>query len=510
MSKLIIKIISVFLFSTFVMTFIISCSTISSGKKYTLAKMDREKHLIEPNKVIDVQNTLDYLDIINPTNAFRVVLNSGYFPYLQEVGRPEVAIFITAKMNSNTEPDASLIWERVYLNSEAEGTHLVINKDSFLPRKDITILPSILYTGQEITISIRVIEMDQEDNARMQELVAVAAAAASTFQPQYAGAISIFQNVLNYIISNNADDIEFQYDFLLSQSLNPVHYKKTKTVAGAKKVNNFNAFDMVLNPRIGTYAVIKTEHRKRPIIPYGYADFAQNGLRYGLAEILKFGSLGILNWPTWCYYTSLCNHMDIKEQDDLYHRILGRPFAPVHDSFIPPAYNKKGLLESKGDQDGIFKIVGNNLKLEHINEDLDYEDQAYLLFSIVPDVTGIAVESLQKLKGLGDIVKQLNIRTGQLSSTDLKINLEPVLTAIEGYTAEIDIREQCTARINTAEKENIETVKIACTGLVNEIQGTSKSVQLAKKNAINDIESLAARRLKHLAKLEAESKKKLN
>ena len=483
----------VLLFTAFVMSFLISCSTISSGKKYTLAKVNRDKQLIEPHRLLKDSN-LDLLDEVNPTDVLSIVMHSGYLPYLHEVGRPEVAIFVSAKIRAKDKPLEELLWERVYLNSEADGSFLVVNKDSFLPRKDITLLPAIIYDGQEILISIRIIEMDQADNERMKSLVAVAAAAASTFQPEAAGAISVFQNILNFIIENNADDIEFQYDFTLAESLGPFHYYKGK-----------QKFDMVLNPRINTYALIKTEHRERPIIPYGYADSAQNGLRYGVAEILKFGTLGILNWSMWCDYVFPCKHMDIKDQDDLYHAILGRPFAPVRDSFVPPIYNEKRLLTTTGDIPGIFEIVGNNIKVKNNEQLFDYEDQAYLIFSVLPDTQGVDITTLQKIAKEKKFIENLQLNTTQLSPADFKKHLDPILKAVEGFVAERNIREQCTARINKAETpEAIEVVRKECEKLVAEVPNPkpkSRTVELAMENTTRDINSLAERRLEFLQNL---------
>ncbi|RLA20194.1 MAG: hypothetical protein DRQ62_10870, partial [Gammaproteobacteria bacterium] len=279
---------------------LIACSTLSAGKKYTLAKVDRDKRLIEPNKIFAQPEQSDLLDKLNPTDVLSLVLNSGCLPYLQEVGRPEVVIFVSTKIRQKNRPDEELLWEKVYLNSEDPDGYSVVNKDSCLPKKDIVVLPPIIYDNQDILVSIRIIEMDSADNARINAMVSTAASVAATFQPQYAGAVSVFQSVLNLIIANNADDIEFQYDFTLSESKGPVMYNNNiSDNNNAADITN-DSYDMVLNPRISKYAIIKTEHRARQIIPFGYADITQNGIRFGGAETLKFATLGILNWTMWC------------------------------------------------------------------------------------------------------------------------------------------------------------------------------------------------------------------
>ena len=479
------------LFVQFIICSVISCSTLSAGKKYTLAKVNREKQLIEPHRVFENPNQSDLLDKVNPTDVLSLVLNSGCLPYLQEVGRPEVAIFITTKIRQKDKPNEEVLWEKVYLNSEDSDGFSVINKDSCLPKKDIVILPPIIYDNQDILVSIRIIEMDSADNDRMNAMVSTAASVAATFQPQYAGAISIFQSVLNLIIANNADDIEFQYDFTLSESRGPVTYAVDEL------------YDMVLNPRVGKYAIIKTEHRARQIIPFGYADITQSGIRYGGAEILKFASLGILNWPVWCDHFNGCDYMDLKDPDDIYHKILGRPFAPERDAFIPPSFTSD-YLSFQGDNIGNFEVIGDNIKIRQGNELFNFERQAYLIFSVVAGNVGLDVATLQTVANQKKLIATLNINTAQLGDVALKQHLEPVLNSVQVFTAKKQIREECTAGINNSEtKDQLIAVQQDCAQQIEEVKKNiypsgGNAMKLALKSTLNHINSLAKRQLESL------------
>lgn len=55
--------------------------------------------------------------------------------------------------------------------SESQNAQLVMNKDSNLPKLDIEILPGIEYNGENLTLELRVIELDQDDNDRMKSII---------------------------------------------------------------------------------------------------------------------------------------------------------------------------------------------------------------------------------------------------------------------------------------------------------------------------------------------------
>ena len=60
--------------------------------------------------------------------------------------------------------------------------------------------------------------------------------------------------------------------------------------------------DMLLSPRIARYVIIKTEHEDRLNLPSTYWGFVGEGLRYTVSEVLRFGTLNLLNWPCWKKY----------------------------------------------------------------------------------------------------------------------------------------------------------------------------------------------------------------
>jgi hypothetical protein len=310
------------------------CTTLSAGSRYTLAKMNRDGALIEGRRVIEDPNGSDDYDQIAPRKTIGVKLNSGFVRYLQSIQRPEIAIFVKAVVREPNKPDEGVLWEKVYLASEDEKAHIVLNKNSAFPRSDIYVLPPISYYGQDITIQLRVIEIDKDDNARIKTLLSAAAATTAEFKPEAAVAISVVQTVLNFLVANNADDIEFSYDIQISRDIGDI-------VRSAEAGAPAGTLDLALSPRAATYVAIKTEHKDRMNLPSDYIQVTTSGVRYALAQVLKIGTLGILNWPMF------------NPDEDRYLWIMGRPFAVDFDSWAPPVFANGRLIVNEDGQQPI-------------------------------------------------------------------------------------------------------------------------------------------------------------
>lgn len=418
-----------------------SCNTLSAGRKYTLAKVDRDWSLVEPHRLLE-QRSDDMLDEVNPTGNWGLTMNGGFLPFLDSIDRPEVVIFVSVRIREPDEAEHSLLWEHVYLNSEEESEHIALNKNSFLPRDDIALLPPIVYEGQDVFVKIRVIELDQADNQRALQLVNTAASAAATFEPDLGATASVFQTALTYLIENNSDDIEFQYDFALSATPGPIAYGD-------------QTFDNVFNPRVGKYVVIKTEHRDRLRSADGKLDAVGSGLRYGAAEVLKFGTLGLVNWVSgWIYPVD-------KDSDggqwDFYHWLFQYPMRVGPDSWLAPQWRGRHLYCQHDVNDlvdwwdpensGAFhqlSVRGNRIvsgppddHSEHL-----FEQQGYMVFSIVAANNGVDVKTLSDLAQQKRIVDNLAINTSQLSADDAAEHMRLMTKALENYAYERGIRKE--------------------------------------------------------------------
>ncbi|MEM7232078.1 MAG: hypothetical protein AAF517_07890, partial [Planctomycetota bacterium] len=455
------------------------CNTLASGRKYTLAKVDRDFRLVEPHRLLE-QLEEDRLDEVNPTGNWGITLNGGFLPYLDAVENPEVVIFVSVRIREQDEPEDSLLWEKVYLNSELEDDRVAMNKDSFLPRDDIPLLPPIVYEGQDIFVQIRVIELDQDDNERTRQLVSTAASAAVAFRPETGIAVSVFQTALTFLTENNADDIEFQYDFALSQSPGPIRY-------GGRE------YDNVLNPRVGKYAVVKTEHRHRTNLPQGYLPTAHHGLRFFGAEVLKWGTLGVLNWSTaWA-----------GSDTDWYHWLLQYPLTIPEDSWRAPTWAPKSDPHLKCHDRDTLCLIGGRLFGKPPTEETQqselhtYEDQGYLIFSINHANNGVDVKSLSELAKQQKIVEQLTLATGQLATDQSAKLMGFMTTALENLAKERSLRKKYLADLSKVDKEDVGQIEEVEQRYQNELE----TLQLSSTNQQSEL----SRFIEERAKLRASS-----
>ena len=306
------------------------CAELSAGRQYTMAKVDADQARLMPVTTVvhDGDGAGESGDYDRPVGThLGIVLSGGYLRYLSAVDRPEVLIYARVKIFPKDLNGPPLIWERIYLQTEDESEQLLLNEDSFLPRRDIPILPAFRYEGQDVVVSLRIVELDQDDNERLRKLVSTAAATAASFAPQTAPTISAAQAVMNFIVANNADDIEFQYDFAISPSGETLTLPADGKYGGTKKV------ETVLQPRVTTYVVVKTEHRDRLVFPPTWFGMVDESVRYTLAQGLKVGTLGLLNWKVW-------NIFGADPEGDAYLRLLGSPFEAAPTSWCIPEWDR--------------------------------------------------------------------------------------------------------------------------------------------------------------------------
>ncbi|QDU65018.1 hypothetical protein [Engelhardtia mirabilis] len=424
-----------------------SCSTLPAGSKYTLSKVGRDMRLYEPRLVLETEDQTDNLDKVDPTGNWGITLNGGFIPYLESVNRPEVVLFVRCLIRPNDDAEPSVLWESVHLDSEADGQNMVLNKRSYLPREDIPILPPIVYSGEDVIVQIRLIEIDSEDNARVNELISAASTAAATFQPVSAGAVTVVGTVLKALTSMNSDDIEFAYDFAVSTSSKP--FTSTTIVDEADMPRDI---DLVLQPRVGTYVVLKSEHRDRFDIPSTYVGTAIHGIRYGIAEVLRLGTLDIFNWMLrdgWC---AVSDRKGTKRRDrpDLYRWLMGYPFDIDNDSTAEHTFDpQERYLTNANWQDTWFELVGSRIEYAwnpsknsdgpHLTS--PFRDQAFLVFSIVEADQGVDVAMLRQRAAEQDLIEGLALNTGQLSADAVRSAAGSVTDSLVAYSSEREARK---------------------------------------------------------------------
>jgi hypothetical protein len=288
-----------------------ACATNTGGRHYTLAKVDRYSSLVPARSLLDEEEgdaIGDGLDEL-VDGYFGITLDSGYIRYLQSIVQPEIAIFskVAVRKPEEVGEDAGFVFQNVYLASESDGSNMELYKDSSFPRSDIEILPPFEYNGEIITVQLRVIEVDSDDNERVKhliKLISLAATTAAVGLPESAAAISVFQSVLTFLTENNSDDIEFAYDFQLSSASNDLVVERNYLE------------DMVLQPRLGTYVVIKTEHPDRVRMPDSLLGLLGESALWVVSKVVKVATLNLFNWTIFG-----------EPQGDRYNRLFGRPFT---------------------------------------------------------------------------------------------------------------------------------------------------------------------------------------
>ena len=413
--------------------YLTGCTALASGRYYTLAKVNRQGEMIEAHRVIESSDNKDVLDKVIPNGNIAIKMNRGFVRYLEAVERPEVIMFIRATVQDPQKATPDQVWQKVYLSSEDKDAHIILNKNSLIPREDVFLLPPVAYSNQDILIELRIVELDKEDNQTALQFVNAAASVAAVWQPESAAVISAFQTALQFIVENNLDDIEFAYDIQISNNATTVVQRNNKN------------YDLALAPRVGTYALIKTEHIDRFNYPNSWFDATTSGARYFVAQVAKVATLGVFNW----------NALTYNPQEDFYLKIMGRPFGVDFESTTVPYFRDGELFVSrdyfyyqKGSYPGAdeqqFFFEGNGLASApseccNIDESqaskalkTPYQDHSYLAFSIISPKLGLALEQLAQISGVEEDLKAIeNIRTNQLSSKEIAESLGKVTNSLK-------------------------------------------------------------------------------
>lgn len=416
-----------------------ACSVLPSGQLYTFAKVAPDQSLIPARSAPAPAEPVTGDDSrIRLGEYLNLTLKGGFLRYLEAIDRPEVLLFVRVKVRSFDTNQEALVWEQVHLHSERKDQQMVLAKDSFLPRFDIPILPAFEYSGEQLEVNLRIVELDEDDNQRWRSIINVATATTAALRPESATAGSAFQALLTFVTANNPDDIEFQFDFAL-------HPDGTRQAS--HDGNRCQAFDVVLQPRVGTYVVVKTEHQERLNLPSNWFDVAHHGVRYGLAQVLKLGTLGLFNWSVW-------TELGADRLDDFYLKIMGRPFAVDRDSWALPEFvgGKLGL-PGRG---GRLHWDGDRLVHRIRGAPDTFRAQSYLVLGIDRAQRGLdlialrtAASGQQRIDGL--------VKAGQPSAADFDASLQKLGSEMR-VTA---LGARLTSRLQPQVDEAVSSAQIA-------------------------------------------------
>ncbi len=397
---------------------------------YTMVRADRSATLAPLHEQLPARQNDSLGDM--PTSHLEIVLKGGFLKYLEAVERPEVAIFARASVRDPQMPEERLVWEKIYLASENPDEQIVINKATFLPRINIPLLPGIVFDDQEIYVSLRIIELDQDDNERVKRLVNTAAGAVAAFKPEAAVAASAFQTALAFVTAANSDDIEFQFDFGLIPNEGSIQLVDCDA-DGAR-------LDLVLQPRLGDYVVLKTEHRQRMHLPNSHLGVALESVQWLLGTVIKLATFNIANWRWW-------EDFGADRDDDFYMQIVGRPFEIPFEGWQLPEISAGRL--SIPENGGRLYLRGDRLEYRDGGVSRTFVDQSYLVLSLIEPREGVDLDVLRAANEAKESINTV-LRTGQIQADEIEALAEQAIDRIVAAHDGGAVRDQLDAALDAA------------------------------------------------------------
>lgn len=282
------------------------CTPLSHGRDYAIAEVDRHGYLVDPDSRTSIGDDAP-ARIAHGTLEIR--LADYHLEYLDSPGTPDIALFARTTLTDSS--GALHTVERVLLNTADGFSAFATGPGTGGNLRGVPILPETSYDGGAVQLSLRIVELDADDNARMRAWLGTAANAATAARPDATPAISLAQIALSQLIAHNADDIEFAIDLGLRGG---------------------DVDSAIAELRVGHLAIVKTEHAGRVVLPHSWIARGTHGARWLLASALQLATLDAANlWNGDRGY-------------DRYARFFGDPFRVSHESQTLPVFSPNGYL----------------------------------------------------------------------------------------------------------------------------------------------------------------------
>lgn len=151
--------------------------------------------------------------------------------------------------------DPTHVYRRVFFLGEDQSINSRLN---FL---DKIVFGPIAYTGNDIRLRLVIVELDKEENEQAKNVISSLKDVAAQAQPQYAPVMELGSSFMQYIVSLNGDDQEFDFHLTLHQTTSDANNAHTH-----------------LELRESSYILVKTENplrfeaeenSKKAFTPYG-------------------------------------------------------------------------------------------------------------------------------------------------------------------------------------------------------------------------------------------------
>lgn len=450
----------------------ISCSSQTTAKSYTVAKVDRSGRLVPIDvlprdrevgddhtkdtapkdsgtnetatipashpaveaSVARAAPDADRLDaLIESPECLEIRLSDHFVRFLNALGAPELVIFTRCRIRAADGSQPEVVYDRVLMNTEDQELTQAGLQGAGGSLRDVVVLPSIEYSNEDILLSIRVLELDQGDNQRIGKLLQAASAASAQLKTASAPELSAFQAVVSFLVANNPDDVEFALDLGLSANASTTF---TSNADGLPSPHSTKTH--TITPRIGMLAAIKTEGVDRLVIPQKYEQYLPQVLTWTIANVARLVTLDLFN--------ALPGRIDY----DAYSDFFGDPLRVPSNTLVEPAF-ANGTLQHRMNIDDLdspesrreFFVTDRSLCTRAPTGENSvpepFRDKSYVLLSVQSPSKGVAVK---ELANLSDSLEKLKLRTTQLTGAELQKLLEQIKADVQTRAAKNEARTE--------------------------------------------------------------------
>lgn len=422
------------------------CSSQSTAKSYHLAKLNRDGTLMPIDALVERRSSTQTNDesaqsveddrfdsLIETNDCLEIRLADHFIRFLNAVGSPEVVVFTRCRIRSPDGSAPELVYDRILLNTQDQELTQSGIQGAGGSLRDVVVLPAIEYKNEDIMLSIRMIELDQDDNQRIGKLLQGASATSAQLKTAAAPELAAFQAVVSFLVANNPDDVEFALDLGLTANSSTTFRGAEDALPGVPRTATHS-----ITPRVGMIAAIKTEGVDRFVVPQKYEQYLPQALLWTFANVGRLVTLDLFN--------RLPGRIDY----DAYSDFFGDPLRVPSNSLIEPAFARDRLmhriniddLESDAGRE-TFVIRDRSLcTVTSVAENAvpePFRDKSYVLLSVQSPSLGIPVKELARIS---DSLEDLKIRTTQLTPAEVAKVLDQIQADYLARTAKNEARQQ--------------------------------------------------------------------
>lgn len=466
-----------------------ACSSSSTAKSYSLGKMARDGTLVPIDDVMNTSaDTADRFDrLVEPDDCLEIRLADHFVRFLNAVGSPEVVIFTRCRIRSPDSTSADIVYDRVLMNTQDQELTQAGLQGAGGSLRDVVVLPAVEYKGEDILLSIRVLELDQEDNQRVGKLLQGAAAASAQLKTATAPELSAFQAVVSFLVANNPDDIEFALDMGLTSNASMTFTRDGDVLPGGTTLTSH-----VITPRVGMIAAIKTEGVGRIVVPQKYEQYLPQGILWAVENVARLVTLDLFN--------ALPGRIDY----DAYSDFFGDPLRVPSNSLVEPTF-VDGTMIHRVDVDGADSptnretfVVRDRSLFTTTSKGADavpepFRDKSYVMLSIQSPSTGVPVK---ELAAISDSIDDLKLRTTQLTAEELAKLIDQIRADYLTRAAKNDARKERDRKDRVEARGGSEAVTPPPGDASDRLRDDLKDSRLTpeeKDRRIRDVEAIETR-----------------